>query len=233
MAKFSEIAIEKSMRLIARGLAAGRVTTVASGLEHIPAEGPALIVARHYHHLFDGLAFFAALPRPFHIVVTLDWAKNQRTKFFFETLTRIARWPVLLRGDALTRDQKTLFSRDDVLRHQRQALRTAVELLVEGRIVVVFPEGYPNIDPTYTPKTDPEEFLPFKPGFVRIAASAEQRSKQEIPLIPAGIRYISGAPCIAHLQFGGAIYRGSFKDTLDLTAQLETRVQQLSSVDSL
>ena len=54
------------------------------------AQGPALIVARHYHHLYDGLALFAAIHRPFHIVVTLDWVPNQRAKFF---LKRPIGWP--------------------------------------------------------------------------------------------------------------------------------------------
>ena len=72
MINVTEFIIDKSMRLIARGLAANRLRTVASGLENIPARGPALIVARHYHHLFDGLALFAAIPRRFHIVVTLN-----------------------------------------------------------------------------------------------------------------------------------------------------------------
>jgi putative membrane protein len=61
----TERIIDKAMRLIARGVAANRLRTFASGLENIPADGPALIVARHYHHLFDGLALFAAVTRRF------------------------------------------------------------------------------------------------------------------------------------------------------------------------
>lgn len=64
MIDLTETIIDKAMRLIARGLAANRLKTVASGLENIPAHGPVLIVVRHYHHLYDGLALFAVLPRP-------------------------------------------------------------------------------------------------------------------------------------------------------------------------
>jgi len=235
MARFSEIAIERSMRLIARGLAAGRLRTEVSGFEHVPAEGPVLIVARHYHHLYDGLALFAALRRPFHIVVTLDWAKSQRTQYFMETITQIARWPVLLRGDALGLEAKNnagLFSQKDVPRYQRKALRQAVELLIEGRIVVIFPEGYPNIDSHYTPKTKPNEILPFKPGFVNIAASAEKRFEREIPIIPAGLRYTRGAPWIAYLNIGEPTYRKRFNNARDLISHLETSVCQLSGVST-
>ena len=60
----AEIATAKSMRIIARAVAFGRLETISSGLDHIPATGPAIIVVRHYHHFYDGLALFAALPDP-------------------------------------------------------------------------------------------------------------------------------------------------------------------------
>jgi Acyltransferase len=149
-------------------------------------------------------------------VVTVDWAKNRRTKFFMEAMTRAARWPVLLRADALARgghNPGRLFSPNDVTRYQRKALRQAVELLVQERIVVVFPEGYPNIDPTYTPKTEPEAFLPFKPGFVHILSAAEKRVKQKIPIIPAGLCYTPGKPWVGQLKFGKINYRADFADS--------------------
>jgi 1-acyl-sn-glycerol-3-phosphate acyltransferase len=235
VANLPEIALEKSMWLIARGLAAGRVKTIASGLENIPAEGPALIVARHYHHLYDGLALFAALRRPFHIVVTLDWAKNRPAQYFMETITGIARWPVLLRGDALAHGAQSsigIFSQKDVLRYQRKALRQAADLLVEGRIVVVFPEGYPNIDSHYTPKTNVNEFLPFKPGFVNVALRAEKCLKREIPIISAGLRYAPGAPWLAYLNIGEPTYRKRFDDARDLISHLETSVRRLSTTET-
>ena len=226
--------IDKAMRLIARGLSAGRLTTVVSGFEHIPADGPALIVARHYHHFYDGLALFAALPRPFHIVVTIDWAKNQRTRHTMETLARLSHWPVVLRTDAVdlaTTQRGRLFTARDVVRYQRKAVREAVELLGAERIVVVFPEGYPNIDPHHTPKTRPDEFLPFKPGFVNIAATAEKRLTQAIPIIPAGIRYTPGTPWLADLKFGEPAYRNDFADARGLISHFEACVRHLSGID--
>ena len=189
MTRLGEIITDKSMRLMARGLAAGRLQTIASGVENIPAQGPALLVARHYHHLFDGLALFAAQPRPFHIVVTLDWARNRRTKYFMAALNRIARWPMILRPDALFQNgerQRSLFTRKDVTRYQRRAIRQAVDLLGDGRLLVVFPEGYPNVDPTYTPKQAADAFLPFKRGFVAILDRAERRLAAPVPALPVG-----------------------------------------------
>lgn len=231
---FAEIIVDKSMRLIALGLAANRLKTVVSGLEHIPAHGPALIVARHYHHLFDGLVLFAAIRRRFHIVVTLDWAQNTPTKYFFATINHLARWPTLLRGDALNRaggGRRKLFSQRDVNRYRRRAMRQSVNLLLEGRVLVIFPEGYPNIDPAYTPKTKPDEFLPFKPGFLSILRAAEKRRKQKIPIIPAGLSYSQGSPWSGYLQFGSPVYRDSSLSSEEMIRKLEQAVKSLSAVN--
>jgi 1-acyl-sn-glycerol-3-phosphate acyltransferase len=164
----AESATAKSMRLIARAIAFGRLQTISSGIENIPASGPALIIVRHYHHLYDGLALFAALPRQFHIVVTLDWVQNPGMQSLMTQLTRLARWPVVLRADALlharhhgARPLRHAFSLADAQRYQRRAFKNAVQLLVDNRLLVVFPEGYPNIDPSYTAKRDTHGFLPF------------------------------------------------------------------------
>lgn len=219
------------MRILARRLAAGRLRIDCSGLDNIPATGPALIVARHYHHAYDGLALLAAMPRPFHLVVTLDWARNRRTKFLIETLARLAGWPALLRADAVARADKQpdpLFSPGDVLRYQLRALRQSVDLLTGGRIVVVFPEGYPNIDPHYTPKIGAEEFLPFKEGFFSIAVAAERRLQQNLPIVPAGLCYTAGTRWSVHLSFGKAVYRRQFSGGRAASLALQHRVQRLS-----
>jgi putative membrane protein len=225
--------VERAMRLIAATLATGRLQTIANGVANLPERGPAVIVARHYHHLFDGLMLFAAIQRGFHIVVTLDWVTSNRTKLFMFWLNRMARWPMLLRSDALVRPAHlppALFARRDVVRYQRKALREAVALLVEGKILVIFPEGYPNIDPVYTPKTEPDEFLPFKPGFLSILGAAEARLGKKIPIIPAGLRYQPGKTWIGYLSFGEAIYRDDVSGRAELIQRLETAVKNLSGV---
>jgi putative membrane protein len=234
---FSNIVIAKAMRLIARALAAGRLQTIASGVEHVPKEGPTLLVARHYHHLFDGLALYAAVPRQLHILVTLDWAKNTPVRLFMECATKWGRWPIILRIDALTSNlnasgsrRRSLFSLTDVARYQRRAMRQSVELLVEGRVLAVFAEGYPNIDPTYTPKTKPDEFLPFKSGFAAIAAAAEKRLGTSIPIIPVGLRYTEDEPWIAHINFGVAIFTKNFSSRDLLVKHLEQQVRILSGL---
>lgn len=223
------------MHLIARALAAGRLKTFASGVEHIPAKGPALLVARHYHHLFDGLALYAAIPRRIHILVTLDWARNQLTSTSMQWAARLARWPILLREDALRPGKEgkppqsgSVFSLHDVARFRRRALRESVQLLTEGRVLVVFPEGYPNIDPGYTPKSRPDEFLVFKGGFAAIAKAAGDRLAVPLPMIPVGLQYNPGKPWIAHLKFGNPVYWCGFSSRNSLINFIEQEVKKLS-----
>lgn len=218
------------MHVIARIVTGDRLRTVTQGLENLPADGPAIIAARHYHHLFDGLAFFAAVERRFHFVVTLDWAQSRRSKFVMSMLNRLARWPMVLREDALlsgSRQHRTLFKPSDLPRYQRTALRQSVKLLGEKRLLIIFPEGYPNIDPIYTPKTGADEFLPFKPGFAAIAESAERITNESIPIIPAGITYQIGATWLAQLNFGAPVYRCDFPSRQQLIEHVAGAVKQL------
>lgn len=227
------------MRLGARALAAGRVEMVATGLEYIPMDGPVLLVARHYHHLFDGVVLLVSMPRPIHIVVTLDWAKNSHARRLMTLATTIARWPVVLRRDTLrtrvNRDRTwrgKIFTAAAIRRYQRSALSVSVALLAEGRVLVVFPEGYPNIDPHYTPKIGPEEFLPFKAGFATIAAAAEKRLGAKVPMLPSGFRYTKNNRWIARLNIGEPIYLEDFVSRPLLVSYMEQRVAELSGLSA-
>jgi putative membrane protein len=228
----------QTMRLGARALAAGRVEMAATGLEYIPTDGPVLLVARHYHHLLDGVVLLVSIPRPVHILVTLDWAKNSYARRLITLATTMARWPVVRRNDAL----KTRVNREDrtsrgtirtataIKRYQRTALSDSAGLLAEGRVLVVFPEGYPNIDPHYTPKTRPEEVLPFKAGFATIAAAAEKRLGVKVPIVPGGFHYTKGSRWMARLNIGEAVYLEDFVSRPLLVNSMAQRVAELSGL---
>ncbi len=226
------------MRLVAHTLARGRVRGQFSGLHHVPARGPAILVARHYHHLFDGVALHWAIPRRIHLLVTLDWATTPVVRYFMELLLRAARWPAVLRSDAPARHagkkhatpRKIVFTESDYGRYQRRAMHDSVALLLEQRLLVIFPEGYPNVDPNYTPKTSAEEMLPFKSGFAAIAAAAEKRLGTNIPLVPVGIRYTAGAKWIAHVTFGKPLSAGDFVSREALVERLQRDVAALSEI---
>jgi 1-acyl-sn-glycerol-3-phosphate acyltransferase len=222
-------------RLGARAFAAGRVAIAVTGLEHIPAAGPVLLVARHYHYVFDGVALLVSIPRPIHMLVTLDWVKNDYARRLLRLATAMVRWPVVLRSDAGrtrvtgARGEK-LVRAGAVRRHQRSALDDSVALLSEGRVLVVFPEGYPNIDRHYTPKTKPEEVLPFKGGFAAIAATAERRLGSPIAMVPCGFSYTRSASWAARLNIGEATYLADFGSRQMLVRYMERRVAELSQL---
>ena len=209
-----------------------------TGLEHIPTDGPVLLVARHYHHLFDGVVLLVSMPRPIHILVTLDWARNSYAQRLMTLATTMARWPVVLRGNALRacgnpgRGQRTAFSIVDMKRYQDRALCDSVELLAQDCMLVVFPEGYPNIDPHYTPKTRPEAFLPFKAGFATIAAAAEKRLGARVPIVPSGFRYKKNNRWTARLNIGEAVYLEDFVSRQLLVSYMEQRVAELSGLSA-
>lgn len=234
-----ELVTRRAMQLIAIALGAGRLETKVVGLDRVPQRGPAILVARHYHHLFDGVALYQIIPRHIHILVTLDWARNRFIRHFMETAIRLARWPVALRRDALsvgpdgTRHQKnSVFTAADVYRYQHKAMRDSVALLAEGKALVIFPEGYPNIDPNYTPKKSVEELLPFNAGFAAIVAAAEKKLGKGIPVIPVGIHYEQGTKWTAHLNFGTAVYATDFPSRAALVKHLEIEVAALSGMSS-
>ena len=151
--------------------------------------------------------------------------------------TTLARWPVVLRSDALrtcvNRDRTwrgKIFTAAAIRRYQRSALSDSVALLAEGRVLVVFPEGYPNIDLHYTPKTRPEEFLPFKAGFATIAAAAEKRLGARVPIVPSGFRYTKDSRWTARLNIGEAVYLEDFVSRQLLVSYMEQRVAELSGL---
>lgn len=213
---------------------ARRADFQVEGVEHVPARGPVLIAARHYHHLLDGCALVIAVDRPLHVVVGLDWIDGRLARRVMGALCRAARWPIVLRPAHQDRPQVTsgraAAERD---RERRTALRTSARemtsLLTEGRVVVVFPEGYPNIDPSFTPKSG-DEFLPLQPGFVRYARIAERSGAGPVPIVPAGFAYARASEddrWQITLRFGPAIQAGDVPHFAIVQA-VERAIRELS-----
>ncbi|MDQ3411791.1 MAG: hypothetical protein M3509_06690, partial [Chloroflexota bacterium] len=59
---------------MSQALVSRRLDLTVEGLEQVPRSGPAIIAARHYHHVYDGAVLLATIPRPVRIVVAADWA---------------------------------------------------------------------------------------------------------------------------------------------------------------
>ena len=203
------------------------------GLEHIPRSGPVLLVARHFHWYYDGHVLVRAIPRRLHIIVALDWLQSRALRLLIEFACSLPDWPIVLRGEEFRKhkeDEPWVYAPVLARRYLRRLMLAGVRLLRSGEMLVMFPEGYANIDPHPTPKTDLDAFLPFRRGFVRLAELAERDGKTRVAIIPAGFTYTrEGDKCWhATVRFGSALFLNDFASTEQLLQAVEERVHSLS-----
>lgn len=111
------------------------------GAEHIPAAGAVVLIANHIH-AFDPIVVGVAMERPVHFLAKKELFKGNLIRWFF----------IKLRCIPVDRDNT-----------DRSALRRAVEVLKNGGVLGVFPEGTRSLD---------NEMLPFKSGGSYIASQA-------------------------------------------------------------
>jgi len=212
----------------ARAIASLKLDLAVEGAANVPDEGPVVLVCRHYHHLYDGVALLAQSRRPLHILVGLDWIERPPLRRLMEGLCRMARWPVVLRPDIAGRDQqRSAYRSAERLSYLRRAVREVEDLLRSGAGVVVFPEGYPTIDPTFTPKEGADEFLPFQPGFLRFVERA-QRDGVTVPIIPVGLAYETGDRTRLVVRFGSPVMLRQPSDRARVLKEVEQSVRALS-----
>ena len=188
---------ERTIRSGSRLLMRNHVDLTVTGVDHVPASGPVVIAARHFHHLYDGAAIVTSVPRTVRIVVALDWVKAGAQRRLAEGLCTMASWPVVLRPPVTGKghistaasDGNTTYRRE-MERYLWRAFRQSAAWLRDGGALLIFPEAYPNIDPSFTPKSaDPDEMLPLLPGAVRIPLMAQRIVGRPIPIIPTGLHY--------------------------------------------
>ncbi len=200
-------------------------TQVASlrveGLANVPADGAVMLVARHFHHLLDGSVLVRSIARPVHIVVGLEWANDARERRWMERACRAAGYPIVLRPPTL--GAREGFARTELLRYTRGALRDVVALLRAQRVVLVFPEGYPNVDPAFAQKTDDDAFLPFADGYRRMIAAAERDGRTRVAVVPVGFRYARGAKWDIVARIGPSRYG------VEAASSLQDEVRALSA----
>jgi putative membrane protein len=70
----------------------------------------------------------------------------------------------------------------------RAAVRESARLLSEGRVLIVFPEGYPAVDP-HGSRKELGEIMPFQPGVEGVWREASRSRGEAIPVIPCGLSY--------------------------------------------
>lgn len=203
------------------------------GARHLPHRGPAIVAARHYHHAYDGSALVHGLERQPHLFVALDWTDSAFARQTMERACRLAEWPVAIRGErfggGVAAAAPSAFERGEIQRYIRRAISYGAELLVRGEVLGIFPEGYPTIDPAGSPKTHDDQYLPFRPGLLAIAARAERAGAGPIPIVPAGLAYRrEGTRTRVTLRLGAPLRDATTRPRAEVLAELETRVRELS-----
>jgi len=211
------------------------IRVTVEGLEHIPSSGAVLIVARHYHHLFDGCILIGVVPRRIRILVALDGVRSRRTRSLLERLCSALSWPVLLRDERLRDDDEanhngkvSAYALNESRRYLRHAIIGAVRLLRNREGLLIFPEAYPNIDAVANPKRGEDGFLPFRTGVARIVELAERDGCTRVTIVPAGLRYVRRRRWQVTLRFGSPLRREDFPTAQALVQSLEEWVQELS-----
>jgi len=131
------------------------------GVEHIPADGGALICPRH-ENLSDPFFVAAALPRELHF---LAWDGVERMPFFGALFQRLG----------VVHTVKTSIGKSTDHAGVRRTMEALKDLVVSGRLCAIFPEG--NINHWL----GRGGLKPFRSGAVRLAAKAK------VPIIPTGL----------------------------------------------
>lgn len=122
------------------------------GAEHLPASGPFIVAANHHNYL-DGVVLGVAVPRPISFLVMPRVYRASPVHPAFHQ--RIGSIPV------------------DVERPDPGAIKRALRVLGDGRVVGIFPEG---------PFSREGRLVPGHPGVAVIALRAG------VPVVPAAIR---------------------------------------------
>jgi 1-acyl-sn-glycerol-3-phosphate acyltransferase len=220
----AQLLLRASAQLLVRLRAAVQV----QGLEHLPRRGPVLLASRHYHHLYDGLALLAVSPRPLHFLVGLDWVRSPRLRRVLEQACWTARWPIIVRADSPLLNDGSAYRRTEGIGLARRAVQEVEHLFQAGAVVVIFPEGYPGIDPSYTPKDRPDAFLPFRPGLARLIARSQQHLGIPIPVVPVGLRYRRSGRWEIRVAFGPPLLLSEPYAALPFHRRVEAEVVRLS-----
>ncbi|NJM75858.1 MAG: 1-acyl-sn-glycerol-3-phosphate acyltransferase [Acaryochloridaceae cyanobacterium RU_4_10] len=137
------------------------------GLEHYPTKGPAVLAIKHYSR-WDPLVIATLKPKAVRFMTNA----NQFEGFQGWLIERLGAFPI------------------DLARPQKSSIKQTIDLLHQGEILGIFPEGGIGIG------MERERLLrSLKPGVARLILQAEASAKvpAAIPIIPIALHYEPGA----------------------------------------
>ncbi len=150
-----------------------------TGLENIPAKGPAIIIANHNASLMDAALLGILLKRK-------AWFFARGDVFVNKTIHKILWWLHMMPVHGHQGGRNTLGV-------NHSSFNSGREILAKGGIVVFFPESTSHTE---------RQLLPFRKGVFRLAfdTAAASGFAFNIPIVPVGICYDHPVDCRTSVQ---------------------------------
>jgi len=139
-----------------------------TGFENIPASGPVIIIANHNSSLMDAALLGILLKRR-------AWFFARGDVFVNKAIQTFLWWMHMMPVHSHQGGRNTLKANKNSFTNGRQ-------ILLQGGIIVFFPESFSHIE---------HQLLPFRKGVFRLAFDAAEAGNfsTDIPVVPVGITY--------------------------------------------
>ena len=147
------------------------IDVVVQGAERIPARGPVVVASNHPNALVDALLVSTTLRRRVRLTAKATLFENPLLAALLRTVGVV---PLRRAKDELAARRDTAAS----VERNTESFRQVTEALVQGSVVLVFPEGISHDGPA---------LAPLKTGAARMALAAANAGAPGIRLLPLGL----------------------------------------------
>ena len=149
-----------------------------SGMEHIPAQGPVIIIANHPSSLMDAALLGVLLKRPL-------WYFTRGDVFINRPVRKVLAWLHMIPVHPHEKGRSSIGANDESFLAARRILR-------RNGIIVFFPESTSHTE---------HQLWPFRKGVFRLAfqTMADAGFSLRLPIVPIGITYdhpVAGRQCV-------------------------------------
>ncbi len=153
---------------------------IVTGQEHVPPSGPVILASRHFHGDFDLSLMLSIIHRRIFFLGATDFLKEgvqmRVVRLVYEKMGAVP----INRPDSIFQKPSTGLI---------AAYKSIVRLLMLGQAVMIFPEGWPNIDSHWTRKTEQDDVIEVKAGLFHFIDYVQKKKGVLVPIVPIGVRY--------------------------------------------
>lgn len=156
---------------------------------------PTVVVSNHQNGMMDPMMTSIASRRPLHWLTRADLFKSRLSNKILRHLNML---PVYRQHDQV----------NDIMGKNQESFSEAVDLILNGRVISLFPEGN---------HAQHKSLRPLKKGLARIVFMAAEKSdfKEDIAIIACGLDYSEYSSFRADLliRFSSPLYASKYYDT--------------------